>query len=180
MPTAPSSSTRRTYTAICTQLDELRALARQPDLAPVRAEEVSGWSVGEHLQHLLLSDRTILVTFDKLLDGKSTSSSGGPTAAGRFILTSGYIPRGKGTAPKAVVPGTLSPDEIASGFEEVKTRFEELEPRLGEIQASRATFRHPLLGDFNPRQWLKFVKIHHRHHTKIIRDIGKAAAREAA
>ena len=180
MPTAPSSSTRRTYTAICTQLDELRALARQPDLAPVRAEEVSGWSVGEQLEHLLLTDRMILDGFDRLLDGKVTSAGGGPTAVGRFILMSGYIPRGRGRAPKGVVPGALSPDEIASGFEDVKMRFHELEPRLDEIQASRATYRHPLMGDFNAGQWLKFVKIHHRHHAKIIRDIGKAAAREAA
>ncbi|MGB5817144.1 MAG: DinB family protein [Thermoanaerobaculia bacterium] len=180
MPTTPSSSTTRTYGAIRAQLDELLVLAGQPDLAAVHAQGVSGWSVGGQLEHLLLSDRMILDGFDTFLDGTLTSAGGGPTAIGRFILLSGYIPRGKGRAPKGVVPGDLSPSEIASGFAGVKKRFEELAPRLGELEASRATYRHPLLGDFNPGQWLKFVKVHHHHHQKLIRDIRRLAERSAA
>ena len=180
MPTSPSSSTRRTHAAIRSQLDELLTLANQPEIATVRANEVSGWSVGEQLEHLLLTDRMILDGFNALLDGTLNSAGGGPTAIGRFILLSGYIPRGRGRAPKGVVPGTLSPSEIASGFDRVKMRFEKLAPRLGEIEASGATYRHPLLGDFNPGQWLKFVKIHHRHHQKLIRDIRRLAERSAA
>jgi hypothetical protein len=79
-----------------------------------------------------------------------------------------------------VIPEALDPDEIASGFEEVESKFEELAPRLGELEASRATYRHPLMGNFSPSQWLKFVKIHHRHHQKLIRDIRLAAERSAA
>lgn len=180
MPTTPSSSTKKTHAAICAQLDELLTLASQPDLAAIRAQEVSGWSVAEQLEHLLLTDRMILDGFATLLAGTKTSAGGGPTAIGRFILLSGYIPRGRGRAPKGVVPGTLSPSEIASGFEEVKMRFEKLAPQLGEIEASGATYRHPLLGDFNPGQWLRFVKIHHHHHQKLIRDIRRLAERSAA
>jgi hypothetical protein len=180
MSTMPSSSTTANYGAICAQLDELLRLASQSDFAAVRAPEVSGWSVGEQLEHLLLADRTILDGFDRLLDGTLTSAGGGPTAIGRFILVSGYIPRGRGKAPKAVIPGTLSPGEIASGFEVVKRRFEELAPRLGEMEAGGATFRHPLLGELNPGQWLKFVKVHHHHHQKLIRDIRRQAERSAA
>jgi hypothetical protein len=180
MPTTPSSSITKTYGAIRAQLDELLVLANQPDLVAVRAQEASGWSVGEQLEHLLLTDRMILDGFATLLDGTLTSASGGPTAIGRFILLSGHIPRGRARAPKGVVPGTLSPSEIASGFEGVKMRFEELAPRLGEIEASRATHRHPLLGDFNSGQWLRFVKIHHHHHQKLIRDIRRLAERSVA
>ena len=180
MSKTPSSSTRKTHAAICTQLDELLALANQSDLATVRAQEVSGWSVGEQLEHLLLTDRMILDGFDRLLDGTVTTAGGGPTAIGRFILVSGYIPRGRGRAPKGVVPGTLAASEIASGFDQVKTRFEKLTTRLGEIEASSATYRHPLMGDFNAGQWLKFVKIHHKHHQKLIRDIRRQSERQAA
>lgn len=180
MPTKPSSSIRRTYRAICVQLDELVALANEPELAALRTDEVSSWSVGEQLEHLMLSDRMILDGFETLLNSTVTSAGGRPTAIGRFILLVGYIPRGRGRAPKGVVPGTLSPTEIASGFGVIKDRFEKLDSRLGEVEASRATHRHPLLGHFNPGQWLKFVKIHHHHHAKIIRDIRTTARRKAA
>jgi hypothetical protein len=180
MLSTPSSSTKKTYAAIRSQLDELLNVANQPEIAAVRANDVSGWSVAEQLEHLLLTDRMILDGFNALLDSTLTSAGGGPTAIGRFILLSGYIPRGRGRAPKGVVPGTLSPSEIASGFEGVKMRFEKLATQLGEIEASGATYRHPLLGDFNPGQWLKFVKIHHHHHQKLIRDIRRLAERSAA
>ncbi len=175
MPTSPSSSTRKTYGAIRAQLDELLLLARQPELATIRSTEVSQWSVGQQLEHLLLTDRMILDGFDGLLAGDLESAGGGPTGIGRIILLFEYIPRGKGRAPKRVIPGALDPIEIASGFEEIESKFEELAPRLGELEASRATYRHPLMGNFNPSQWLKFVKIHHRHHQKLIRDIRRLA-----
>lgn len=165
----------KTYAAIRGQLDELLALAEQADLAAVRAEAVSGWTVGQQLEHLLLSDQTILEGFDAFLDGTSTSEGGGPTAIGRLILMLGFIPRGKGKAPRRVLPGALDPGGVVTGFVEVKRRFEELEPRLGELEASRATNRHPVLGAFDFRQWLRFIQIHHRHHTKIIEDIRQTA-----
>jgi hypothetical protein len=180
MPTPPSSATKKNYAAICSQLDELLTLANQPAIAAIRADEVSGWSVGEQLEHLLLADQRILDGLEALLDGNLDSGGAGPTGIGRLILLLEYIPRGKAKAPKGATPGVIDPDEVASGLDQVKLRFEELEPRLGELEACRATYRHQLLADLDARQWLKFVKIHHHHHQKLIRDIRLAAERSAA
>ena len=86
MPTSPSSSTRRTYGAIRAQLDELLSLARQPELATIRSTEVSQWSVGQQLEHLLLTDRMILDGFDGLLAGDLESAGGGPTAGSGVMV----------------------------------------------------------------------------------------------
>jgi len=42
---------------------------------------------------------------------------------------------------------------------------------LDEIVANDTTQAHPILGQFNGVQWLRFAHLHHRHHNKIIRDI---------
>lgn len=66
---------------------------------------------------------------------------------------------------------------MAAGFSALSEGFERLAPHLGELEKSRTTSRHPLLGNFTAVRWLRFLSIHHRHHEKIMRDILITAAK---
>jgi hypothetical protein len=82
----------------------LAELARLIQAEDVRVDEVSGWSVHEHVEHVLLAHSGIT--------GMITSSEEPDTVEslswmGRMVLASGYIPRGKGQSPPEEVRDTL-------------------------------------------------------------------------
>ena len=89
---------------------------------------------------------------------------------GRAIFTSGRIPRGRGKSPEAAVPS----DGITEA--ELLTMLEESE-RL--LDASRTLspdhwYRHFAFGVLDRDRTLKFLRIHNRHHLRIVRDILRA------
>ncbi|MBF4985154.1 DUF1569 domain-containing protein [Nonlabens mediterrranea] len=85
------------------------------------------------------------------------------------IMTFKKIPRGKGRAPKHVLPvehitktDLLQQIQLAeNGLE----NFEQLNPQ--------SYFKHPLFGHLDLKESQKFLAIHTEHHLKIIRDITK-------
>jgi hypothetical protein len=136
------------------------------------APTVSGWTVGAHLEHLLLSDTFIAEYLEHMAAGDADATSeGGPSFIGRVVLWTGRIPRGKARAPKRVLPSGLSRPDIEVGLRNIRARYEKLQNALPLLTASRAKRDHPILGPFTSRQWLRFVDIHHRHHGRIIQDI---------
>ncbi len=169
----------QSHAAWLRELDSCARLAEQSDTCETRAPEVSAWSVGEQLEHLLLSDRRILAGIEGVLEasaqGTAPSGEGGPTLIGRFILWSGIVPRGRAKAPDSTVPGGIAPVDLVRGFAEVRAGVEALGSRLGEIGRAPSTRAHPILGHFTATQWLRFTCVHHRHHGKIVRDILKAS-----
>ncbi len=91
------------------------------------------------------------------------------TLLGRFCLATRYIPRGKGKAPKTVLP----PEHIE--LSQLNEQLELAKKRLPEIQNvnAKATFKHPYFGILTKKQTLKFIEVHTNHHLKIVRDILK-------
>ena len=172
MPPSPSAKIRRFHGRVLAQLDGLLALARDPAELARHAPEVSAWSVARQLEHLLLSDRTILDGLEKIERGEIAARGGGETLLGRAILLFGKIPRGKGKAPERVQPSGLDGEAIAAALETVKSRFESLD--LARLDASAGTFAHPFFGHLTAGRWLRFVDVHHRHHGRIIDDIRRA------
>lgn len=130
------------------------------------SRDVSGGSVGWHIEHTLL-------TLDAVLEGLVRSSP--QDYRGRFdirrayVMTTGKIPRGKVQAPKLVrpAPGT---DEagLRRHLQETRSRLE----GIRELPAGHY-FTHPFLGDFRLKAALRFLEIHTKHHLHIIRDICK-------
>lgn len=151
--------------------------------------EVSAWSVGRQLEHLLLSDRRILAWLERVADddgsepgGRSevrggSKRRGGPTLAGWLVLTTRFIPRGRGQAPDFTLPAGLPREEVEEAFRDIRGRLAALEPRLEALAASPATLPHPSLGIFTAPRWLRFARVHHEHHEKIIRRILRPAGR---
>jgi hypothetical protein len=191
-PRPASAGLRRVYAQLLRQLALMAELARGPEAElAARAPAVSGWSVAEQLEHLVLVDRSVLKGVRRLLDdlhgqsarsaqpAPSASAPPGINLLGRLVLGSGFIPRGRARTLPPFQPGGAAAAAGAGavgilGIEEIERGMRELEPRLGELEAGGGRSRHPLFGGLGGRQWLRFVTVHHHHHLKIVRDIRRA------
>lgn len=188
-PRQASAGLRRVHAQILRQLALMAELARGPEAElAARAPAVSGWSVAEQLEHLVLVDRAVLKGVRRILDDPHRQSARpaqpappGINLVGRVVLGTGFIPRGRvrtmapyqpGAAPAAAAAGAGIACIV--GIEEIERGVQELAPRLGELEASGGRSRHPLFGGLGGRQWLRFVTVHHHHHLKIVRDIRRA------
>ena len=171
--TSPQLAAR--HSLVGEQIDGLIELAAQRQLQSAEAPRVSKWTVGKQLEHLLLSDRTVLDRFDRLTDGRDGPAPGGPTLVGRVILATGFIPRGAGKAPGAVVPAGRDAADVEAGLRRLAERFRLLAGQLPLLEESGWRCRHPYFGALDIGEWMRFMDVHHRHHLKIVRDIRKAA-----
>ena len=84
-------------------------------------------------------------------------------------MKTGYIPRGKGRAPKQTLPQNIkTKEELLTELDDAVTAIKNL-----DALPSNKTFRHPLFGWLNLEDTIKFMGIHTHHHMKILRDIVK-------
>lgn len=167
-----SQALANTLQRIDQQLETLSSLGQDGEILALRASRVSGWSIGEQIEHLRRAGRTIIDAVASLPE--DAPRQGSPTLAGRLVLLLGWIPRGKGKAPSATQPLDFTSEGLADGIEAVRRGFADLGPELDRIAGSSGTIRHPALGYFSPSQMLEFAAIHHHHHMKIIDEIRRA------
>jgi hypothetical protein len=128
---------------------------------------VSKSSVGWHIEHTLMTTIEII---------KALKNSKPQNYKWKFNLTRMYIyainkiPRGKGRAPESVLPkGTIVADNLIKNTQVAKLKVEE----LSDLHSNNY-FEHPYFGKLNLKPSIKFLKIHTKHHIKIINDIIKA------
>ncbi len=136
--------------------------------------DVSGWSIGQHLDHLGNANREMAGAIQKILAGDAGSSRSGPTLVGRAVLFSGWIPRGAGKAPEYTAPQATSPDQIKDNLSRSLEAVRQLGDALADIERSDGRWSHFVFGGLSPMQWLRTMDVHTRHHLKIIRDIERA------
>ena len=148
------------------QLDELGRILEQPER---RAEEVSGWSTHDHVEHLLLANEGILET---VAAGREPETVEPTTMLGRVVLLSGFIPRGQGQAPDSTVPEDLSTAEAVALLGRVRAAAEAVDP---EALPEGIVGNHPVFGGFTGPDWMRLMDVHDRHHLKIVADIEAAA-----
>ena len=142
-------------------IEELTTLT---DFAERRADAVSAWSVGTHIQHLSLAMSGI---------SKALLASSSPMPPPRFsvpkffVLLFGRIPRGRGRAPKVTIP------EKESSKEEILVALAAARQGMEAAQSVPFDrwFQHPMFGPLTKDQTLRFVEIHNRHHLAIIKEI---------
>ena len=146
-----------------------------------RVPEVSSWSTAQQICHIFLVNGAVFENICKILraEPEPGSAQGRPTRLGRLVLLFRWIPRGKGRAPEAVIPpDTSSAEELATRLKESLEELCEIES-LSSSGSARAKLRsgrrhHFAFGDLNALEWLRFARIHTRHHLRIIRDIRRA------
>ncbi len=145
-------------------VEDLRTSAAN---AVLRAPAVSEWSIGMHVHHCCLAMIRIC---------QSLVSSTPPPPRSRFsfrttlVFSSGRIPRGRGRSPDAVLPRQdISPAELSTLLDEAErilTGVHDLDPKTW--------FRHFAFGVLDRNKTLRFIRIHNRHHLRIISDIAAA------
>ncbi|WP_405352402.1 hypothetical protein [Nonlabens sp. Asnod3-H03] len=85
------------------------------------------------------------------------------------IMTFKKIPRGKGRAPKHVLPEDhITKTDLLQQIQLAENGLDDIE----QLDA-QCHFKHPLFGHLDLKESQKFLAIHTEHHLKIIRDIFK-------
>lgn len=86
-----------------------------------------------------------------------------------FVFTTGFIPRGRAKAPKIVVARRqVTEQALYMQLEQAKELWQDIN-RL----PAKKHFNHQIFGLLDVKATKKFLKIHTRHHIKIINDIMK-------
>lgn len=164
------SKTRRNLARVLAQMNALDSMLADETVATAARPNISGWSVSEHVEHLLIVDRSTLKAIDRMLTG-SLDSAGSVSAVGRLILAVGRFKRGVGKSPAPVRPQGVDLPTVRGMLSEVRDGLDALGTQTEAIASCRATAPHPVFGHLRPAQWLRFIDFHHRHHLRIIDDI---------
>lgn len=138
------------------------------------APAVSGWSAAQHLYHLALATDLAFRNVRSLVAdrGRLIVDDDGPTELARQVLEGGGPGRGEAEAPRMVRPG----DEVDPGFLEMelaqnrKTLAEvrALAPKLADAPRR---IPHQDLGPLSALEWLRFARLHARHHLAIVEEV---------
>lgn len=126
---------------------------------------VSGWTVGEHLEHVC----TVAAGFGVvLISGRGPSFEATMPEFRDMVLVEGHIPRGKVKAPPAASP---------KGLESAESYVRMLDKTLARLQSAAQqpadrSADHPLLGTLGRDEVFRFLQVHTAHHLAIIDDYG--------
>lgn len=143
--------------------DALRAAAEHAERG---ASFVSKWTVGEHVHHCCLTMIGVVRTLEKSTQPPPPPRKSVPRSV---VFITGHIPRGRARSPEHVLPQqALAPEKLLSLIDESVRE-------IGRARSfDRGTWmRHPIFGPLHRDDALKFVRIHNRHHVRIVRDILK-------
>ncbi|TMU55391.1 DUF1569 domain-containing protein [Flagellimonas algicola] len=128
--------------------------------------KVSKVDVAWHLDHML---KTVIVICKSLEASKPEEYKSNFNFTRTVIYAWGDFPRGVAKSPRVVRP----PDVILT--EDLHLQIAAAKEGLKTIQEldENAHFDHPYFSKLNKKQSIRFLKIHTRHHLKIVRDIIK-------
>ncbi len=157
-----------------TELTETMAQLRDyVEHASVHRPDISSWTVGDHVEHVLIVSGGFAVA---LVSGRAVPS---PTDSAddkkvrmqayskHRVLDTGSIPRGSVTAPPAGQPkGGLDADALYALTEKTSARL----ARAANVPET-ALAHHPLLGELTRDEVFRFLDVHARHHMAIMDDI---------
>jgi hypothetical protein len=143
------------------QIDRMNDVASELSAS---ASEVSGWTVGQQIEHCCLTVRATVVN---VVRSRNETANPSLTIVGRRIFASGQIPRGRAQAPASVVvESTPSHDELVRSLKKAREGAERLDPHK-----ENGFFDHPYFGRLDQAQCIQYLEIHNAHHLAIIDDI---------
>jgi len=144
----------------------IMALEEKVPLFEIENKQISQAKVGWHIQHSLMVVNNIIHAL-KNTDPNAYHWSFNLNRV--LIFSMGKIPRGKGKAPKTVMPTEDMNTKLLYEFiEKAKTNVGFL-PQLHPKQH----FTHPYFGQLKLKPTIKFLVMHTKHHLEIIEDILK-------
>ncbi|MEM8963207.1 MAG: DinB family protein [Acidobacteriota bacterium] len=167
---------RKLHGAVDAQLAELATLTADATLFSSRSDKVSGWSIGQQIEHLVVVNETVLAKVEEVLAAEGDQKVGGLKPIGFVALTLGRFVRGVARAPRATRPRDVDRTEMVERLGAQQEVWRAIGERLPAIAASKNRFPHPYFGGLTPAQWIRFIGVHNRHHMRIIADIRKKAS----
>ena len=128
--------------------------------------KISTSNIGWQLDHSL----KVINNVCTILEKKHSKKYKKDFNAWRAILFPlGYIPRGKGKAPKFVnEQNPISAQSLHSQIDDAKASINRT-----ELLDKNAYFIHHVFGNLSKQNTLRFLEIHTKHHLKIVNDILK-------
>ena len=149
--------------ALKKEIEEIESLIPK---ASISNPNISVSGVDWHLDHTL---KVIISICDVLKKSDPTKYKSSFNISWQAISLTGTIPRGRGKAPEF----TKAKEEIKVA--DIQSQLEEAKSALQSIESLPANsyFKHPYFGMLNLKGAQKFLRIHTRHHLKIMRDIIK-------
>jgi len=148
-------------------IKEITELKEMINHSKLHAPQVSAKPVDWHIDHTL---KVFSVVIKALKRSEPSKYQRKYNLLRSIIFISGKIPRGKGKAPKSVLP----PENILP--KDLHLQLNEAVKVINDIEKlpPNSNFKHPYFGQLDLKLTLRFLNIHTNHHLKIMRDILKA------
>ncbi len=132
------------------------------------------WSIGEILDHLCLSERSIARTVSRVFQqaaGRGLVQDAAPEEAPAPEIDEAKYNEPAG-APESVMPSPDRPlERLLAGLAESRERLVEVSARADGRVVGRMTMQHFQLGDLDFYQWLLVEGAHERKHLEQIRHV---------
>jgi hypothetical protein len=132
--------------------------------------EVSGWSVAQQVDHLLM---VVEKSVERLLS-RPEPLSRGLTWTGRIVLGLGWFPRGSARAPKGFEGRQIACSELVARLAALRARLAELAAARDVLERREPVVPHPYFGGLSAARTLRNAVVHTEHHLAIVRDIRRA------
>ena len=145
-------------------VDQLQEFSRLSPQAEYRNQEVSGWSVGQQIEHVLIAMSGMALALRKEHISETQKADNQLKIE---VLNSGSFPRGVIQAPEISRPREfVDQDDLKRLILKTSNRVS------GLLDLSeRSTIDHPILGQMSRDETIRFMVIHNDHHLSIIADI---------
>jgi|LauGreDrversion4_2_1035121.scaffolds.fasta_scaffold00024_21 hypothetical protein len=129
--------------------------------------EAGVWSYAEVYSHIFSANYACLIAIQNCMQGKGIESKEPASLPGRLILFLGVFPPVKIKAPEriAAMVKKINKAEAKQEIEKFRENLTKLLPEIATASPSQKA-KHPRMGLFNAKQWLRFIEIHTRHHEK--------------
>jgi DinB family protein len=138
---------------------------------------ISAWSVAEHLYHVCLATDLALRNVASLVSGRGRhiTSEGAPNDLALQVLTEGCYPRGESQAPRMVQPpSSVDLELLDQEVELLGQGLSRTDAILEQVADAPNRIPHQHLGQLNAAQWLRFARLHARHHLAIATDVARS------
>jgi hypothetical protein len=174
----PAESLASPHSELMAVHRELEAILDWPDEEFFRLlPKVSGWAPVSHVHHVALVNRNVALALTMIESERGVEPPGESGRMVKVVLEREKIPRGQVKAPEMVAPPDQPDRKAASAaLSQAGKRLEALAAKLESLAEKTGRVPHPILGPMSAEEWLRFARVHSRHHLDIISDIRRAAA----
>lgn len=153
-------------------LDEVSKLSHgQQNFRP----SPESWSILQVLNHLIFAETNTVKYLTKKMQGLATAEKSGLYAGIRLFTLNTFLRSPmKFKAPKAALPVQADVyvfDNVKKSWNDVRGQFGKILDQLGNADAEKLIFKHPISGKFNIYQTMSFLEEHIGHHKKQIERI---------